>query len=131
MKKRYYFDHNATTPVRPKVAEAMLPYLTDLYGNPSSVHTFGREARLALDESRETVARFLGAEPEEIVFTGCGTESDNISLSGYMASAPEVKNGLTTTKVDHSAILKTPKKLNRSRIQKNTVQQGLPEKENP
>ncbi len=113
MKKQYYFDHNATTPVRPEVVEAMLPYLTDLYGNSSSVHTFGRVARLAMDESRETVARFLGAEPEEIVFTGCGTESDNIALSGYMASAPEDKNKFITTKVEHSAIMKTGEKLER------------------
>jgi len=113
MKKRYYFDHNATTPVRPEVVEAMLPYLTDVYGNPSSVHSLGREARLAMDESRETVARFLGAEHEEIIFTGCGTESDNIALNGYMASAPEGKNRFITTKVEHSAIVKTGEKLER------------------
>ena len=111
MKKRYYFDHNATTPVRPEVAEAMLPYLTDLYGNASSVHTYGREARHAMEQSRETVARLIGSDPDEIYFTGCGTESDNIALIGCMASAPESRNKFITTKVEHSAIIKTGAKL--------------------
>lgn len=111
MSTRYYFDHNATTPVRPEVAEAMLPYLTELYGNPSSAHSFGREARLALEKSREKVASLISANPDEIFFTGCGTESDNIALTGYMRSAPEGRSKLVTSKVEHSAILKTAKML--------------------
>jgi len=111
MKKRYYFDHNATTPVRPEVMEAMLPYLTEKYGNASSVHYFGREAKNALEESRETVARLIGAEPEEIFFTGCGTESDNIALAGHLSTAPPNRNGLVTTMVEHSAVLKTAEKI--------------------
>jgi len=111
MKKRYYFDHNATTPVRPEVVEAMMPYLTEKYGNASSVHYFGREARNALEESRETVARLIGAEPEEIFFTGCGTESDNIALAGFLSAAPPDRNGLITTAVEHSAVLRTAERI--------------------
>ena len=113
MKKRYYFDHNATTPVRPEVIEAMTPYLTDMYGNASSAHSFGREAHHAMEQSRESVAHLLGAEPDEIFFTGCGTESDNIALIGYMLSAPEGRDGLVTSKVEHSAIMKASERLER------------------
>ncbi len=105
MKKRFYFDHNATTPVRPEVVEAMLPYLTEYYGNPSSLHSFGREARAALEESRGKIASFIGAEPDELYFTGCGTESDNIALTGHILAAPAQKSGLVTTAIEHSAIM--------------------------
>lgn len=114
MSTRYYFDHNATTPVRPEVAEAMLPYLTELYGNPSSAHSFGREARLALEKSREKVAELIGADSDEVFFTGCGTESDNIALTGFIRSAPEGRRKIITSKVEHSAILKTGKMLEQS-----------------
>ncbi len=116
MKKRYYLDHNATTPVRPEVVEAMLPYLTEKYGNASSVHWFGQEAKNALELSREKIASFIGANPEEIFFTGCGTESDNIALNGYLTATSGKKNGLVTTAVEHSAILKTAKKLKKDGI---------------
>jgi len=116
MKKRYYLDHNATTPVRPEVVEAMLPYMTEKYGNASSVHWFGQVAKNALELSREKIASFIGADPEEIFFTGCGTESNNIALTGYLAQAPEKKNGLVTTTVEHSAILKTAAKLEKDGI---------------
>ncbi|MBN1291738.1 MAG: cysteine desulfurase [Candidatus Latescibacteria bacterium] len=111
MKKRYYFDHNATTPVRPEVLDAMLPYLTEKYGNASSVHSFGRDARHAMEKSREIVATLINADPEEIYFTGCGTESDNIALTGTMTSARDGKNRLITSKVEHSAIMNTAAKL--------------------
>jgi len=111
--KHYYFDHNATTPVRPEVLEAMLPYLTERYGNPSSVHMFGQEARNAMETGREKIARLIGAEPDEIFFTGCGTESDNMALTGYLSTTSEKKNGLVTTAIEHSAILETGKKLER------------------
>jgi len=106
-----YLDHNATTPVRPEVIDAMLPFMTLRYGNASSVHRFGREAKKALEESRERIAGLIGADPEEIYFTGCGTESDNIALSGTLLKAPSGKNGLVTTAVEHSAILKTAARL--------------------
>ena len=111
MKKQYYLDNNATTPVRPEVVEAMLPYMTEKYGNASSVHRFGQEAKNALDLSREKIAGFIGAEPEEIFFTACGTESNNIALIGHLSAVPKGKNGLVTTAVEHSAILKTGAKL--------------------
>ena len=82
MSRRVYLDHNASTPVHPEVVAEMLPYLTEHFGNPSSVHAFGREAREGLDIARERVARFLGARPEEIVFTSGGTESDNLAVKG-------------------------------------------------
>ena len=116
MKKRYYLDHNATTPVRPEVVEAMLPYITEKYGNASSVHWFGQVAKNALELSRDKIANFIGANPEEIFFTGCGTESNNIALAGYLAQAPEKKSALVTTAAEHSAILKTAAKLEKDGI---------------
>lgn len=93
--------------MRPEVIEAMLPYLTEQYGNPSSIHSFGREAREALENSRRKIASLIGAEPDELYFTGCGTESDNIALTGHILSAPVHKNGLVTTAIEHSAIMNT------------------------
>jgi len=98
--QRYYFDHNATTPVSAEVLEAMLPLLTEVYGNPSSVHFFGQAARKKLDDARRQVAALLGALPEEIVFTSGGTEADNLAIFG-MAHAGHV----VTTSVEHPAVL--------------------------
>jgi cysteine desulfurase len=114
MAMRYYLDHNATTPVRPEVIEAMMPYYTVMYGNASSVHTFGQEARQALDESRETAARLIGAEPLELYFTGCGTESDNIALTGVLSARQDNRRGLVISSIEHSAILNTGQALERS-----------------
>ena len=77
-----YFDHAATTPTRPEVVEAMLPYYREKWGNPSSIHTSGRMAAEGMDAARQQVAALLGALPEEIVFTGSGTEADNQALIG-------------------------------------------------
>ena len=82
-----YLDHAATTPIRPEVLEAMLPYLTEHQGNPSSIHASGRRARQALDEAREEIARHLGAKPREIVFTASGTEADNLAVRGVAWAA--------------------------------------------
>src|SRR2546427_5470108 len=82
MNRRVYLDHNASTPVHPEVVAEMLPYFTELYGNPSSIHAFGREARDGMDLARERVARFLKVSPPEIVFTSGGTESDNFAVKG-------------------------------------------------
>ena len=111
MAKRYYLDHNATTPVRPEIIEAMLPYLTEKYGNASSVNSFGQQAKRALNESRVEVARLIGAEPTEIYFTGCGTESDNIALIGCLTARDDDRRGLVTTAVEHSAIMNSARVL--------------------
>ena len=79
---RIYLDHNATTPLDPRVLDAMLPILREDFGNPSSLHWFGQQARAAVDMAREQVAALIGASPGEIVFTGSGTEADNIALLG-------------------------------------------------
>lgn len=94
----YYFDHNATTPVSAEVLEAMLPVMTEVFGNASSIHHFGQAARQKLDDARRQVAAMLGAEPEEIVFTSGGTEADNLALIGTGGHA-------ITTTIEHSAVL--------------------------
>jgi len=98
-----YFDHNATTAAAPEVIEAMMPFLTDSYGNPSSAHGFGRAAREAVDNARLHVAEFLNAKPAEIVFTSSGTESDNWAIIGGLASRPE-QNNVVTTRIEHEAV---------------------------
>ncbi|GAB7386495.1 cysteine desulfurase family protein [Bacillaceae bacterium] len=102
-----YLDHAATTPVHPRVVEAMLPYLQDHFGNPSSIHRFGRQARLAIDRARETVASALGAEPHEIVFTSGGTEADNLALIGAAYANRKKGRHIITTQVEHHAVLHT------------------------
>ena len=98
--RRYYFDHNATTPVSPEVLAAMLPVMTEVYGNASSVHHFGQAAHAQLDQARRNVAAMLGAAPEEIVFTSGGTEADNLALFGVA----QFGHAITTT-IEHSAVL--------------------------
>lgn len=100
----YYFDNNATTRVAPEVVESMLPFLTEFWGNPSSAYHFGKEAAAAVELAREKVAALLGAEPQEMVFTSCGTESDNSALHSALALQPR-KRHIVTTAVEHSAIL--------------------------
>lgn len=101
--KTVYVDNNATTKVAPEVAEAMLPYFSEYYGNPSSMHFFGGQVERRVNEAREKVADFLGAEPSEIVFTSCGTESDNAAILGTLDSYP-AKRHFITTRVEHPAI---------------------------
>jgi cysteine desulfurase len=101
-----YLDHAATTPVRPEVLEAMQPFFGPRFGNPSSVHRWGREARTALDEARERLARALGAASDEVVFTSCGTEADNMALIGvWRARAAERRRAVVTTPIEHKAVL--------------------------
>ncbi len=102
---RVYMDNAATTRVSKPVLEAMLPYLTEVYGNPSSVHSFGRDARRALDHAREQVASALGAEPREIYFTGCGTESDNWAIRGGAYARKSKGKHLVTSAIEHHAVL--------------------------
>lgn len=101
--KVVYMDNNATTQVAPEVVEAMMPYLTDAYGNPSSMHTFGGEVGNAVRTARQQVAALLGAEPEEITFTSCGTESDSTAILSALRTYPE-KRHVITTRVEHPAV---------------------------
>jgi len=107
--KLIYLDHGASTPVDPRVMAAMLPYWTEVYGNPSSSHSYGRSAADALENARATIAGLIHAEPDEIVFTGCGSESDNIALRGVMwaARANGTGNHLIVSAIEHSAVLQT------------------------
>ncbi len=98
--QRFYFDHNATTPVSPDVLEAVLPAMTEVYGNASSIHHFGQAARHRLDDARKQVAALLGADPEEIVFTSGGTEADNLAVFGASAGGHVI-----TTAFEHPAVL--------------------------
>lgn len=102
--KTIYLDNNATTRIAPEVIDAMLPYLRDFYGNPSSMHTFGGQLHKKVEEAREKVARLIGAEPEEIIFTSCGTESDNTAIMSAVESFPRKKH-IITTRVEHPAVL--------------------------
>ncbi len=102
-----YLDHAGTTPTDPRVLEAMLPYFNQLYGNPSSIHTVGQEARHALDNSRERVARVLGCRTSEVVFTSGGTESDNSAIIGAATALRETGNHIITSSVEHHAVLHT------------------------
>lgn len=104
--RQIYLDHGASTPVHPQVIEAMLPFWTEHYGNPSSVHAHGREAGFALDEARRTIAGLLHARPQEIVFTGCGSESDNLALRGVIGAARQPGH-LITSCIEHEAVLET------------------------
>lgn len=107
--KQIYLDHSASTPVHPQVIESMMPFWTDFYGNPSSAHGHGRDAGFALDEARHTVADLLAARPSEIVFTGCGSESDNLAVRGVMWAARLAGRGnhLITSCIEHEAVLET------------------------
>jgi cysteine desulfurase len=103
--RHIYMDHNATTPLREEALVAMLPYLQEEFGNPSSLHSFGRQARKAVETAREQVAVTLGARPREIVFTGCGTESDNQAIKGVAYANRDKGDHLITTQVEHKAVL--------------------------
>src|SRR5439155_1367827 len=104
MSRKVYLDHNASTPVHPEVVAEMLPYFAEIYGNPSSIHAFGREAREGLDLARERVARFLTVSPQEIVFTSGGTESDNFAVKGLAWARG--KGHLITSQVEHHAVIR-------------------------
>ncbi|MGE4504477.1 MAG: cysteine desulfurase NifS [Desulfovibrionaceae bacterium] len=108
--KTIYMDNNATTRVDPAVLEEMLPYFGELYGNPSSMHRFGGQVGGKLAEARERTAALLGCEPREVLFTSCGTESDNTALHSALAAQPE-KRHIITTRVEHPAVLSTCKAL--------------------
>ncbi|WP_407354950.1 cysteine desulfurase NifS [Methanolobus sp. WCC5] len=104
--KRIYMDHSATTPTDPQVVDAMLPYFTEMFGNSSSLHSFGREAAEALSTARQQVAECIGALPEEIIFTSGGTESDNMALRGIVPYDSGKKHIITSV-IEHPAVLNT------------------------
>ncbi len=101
-----YLDHNATTPVDPRVKEEMLPYLGEEYGNPSSLYRLARGASQAVDRAREQVAGVLGCKPEEVIFTGCGTEADNLAIKGVGMALRSKGNHIITSEIEHHAVLK-------------------------
>lgn len=105
--KQIYMDHGATTPVDPLVVDAMLPYFTEKFGNASSLHSFGQEATIALEQSRQQVAASIGAKPEEIIFTSGGTESDNLAIKGIAYRNSGKGKHIITSTIEHPAILNT------------------------
>jgi cysteine desulfurase len=109
--ERVYLDHNATTPLDPRVLDAMLPVLRDVFGNASSIHWFGQQARAALDEARARVASLIGAAPQEVVFTGSGTEADNAALRGVLGEARAQRRKLVHSAIEHHAVLNTARAL--------------------
>ena len=108
---KIYLDHNATTPVMQEVLDVMLPFYKDKFGNPSSVHSEGRAARVSLDESREQVAELIGARPDEIVFTSGGSESNNFAILGVALASSSKRRDIVTCEVEHAAILNPLKQL--------------------
>ncbi|MGH7892507.1 MAG: cysteine desulfurase family protein, partial [Thermodesulfobacteriota bacterium] len=113
--KKIYLDYNATTPVDPRVLDAMMPYFKDGFGNPSSIHSFGMKGKGALDRAREQVAALINASPREIVFTSGGSESNNYAVKGVaLADAGKKRNHLVTTKVEHESVLEAFRSLERS-----------------
>jgi cysteine desulfurase len=109
--RRIYMDHSATTPVAKEVLEAMLPYFSEKFGNASSLHSFGLEAKEALEAAREKVAKLIGARPEEVIFTSGGTESDNLSLKGIAYRNREKGKHIITTAIEHPAVLEVCRRL--------------------
>ncbi len=108
-----YLDHSATTPTDPRVVDAMLPYFTEVYGNPSSVHQQGQQAERAIESARRTIAEFLNCEPSGIVFTSCGSESDNLAIKGvaWSEAFADKPKRLITTPIEHPAVSKTIQQL--------------------
>jgi len=104
MNESIYLDYNATTPIDPEVADAILPWITTHFGNPSSSHEYGRTAKKAVDRAREQVAFLLGCEADEIVFTSGGTESNNLAIFGSLRAAPGERKGIVTSGVEHPAV---------------------------
>jgi cysteine desulfurase len=106
-RRTVYLDYSASTPTDPRVVEAMMPYFTEVYGNASSLHSFGRKAEQAIEDARETLAKIFNCQPSEIIFTSGGSESDNLAIRGAAWTAKERGNHLITTPVEHSAVSRT------------------------
>ena len=112
--RKIYMDYGATTPTDQAVMDAMIPFFTETFGNPSSLHTFGQEAKFAVEEARQTVASFIGAEPEEIVFTSGGSESDNFAVKGVAYARKNKGNHIITSAIEHHAVLESCRFLERN-----------------
>ena len=110
-KEIIYFDHAATTPVCKEALEKMLPYFTDVFGNPNSQHAFGREAVKAVDEARDSIAKYINAKPSELYFTSGGTESDNWALRGIANAYKSKGNHIIISPIEHAAMIVTAKAL--------------------
>lgn len=117
MTKKIYLDYNATGPVIPEALEAMLPYFTEDFGNPSSIHSLGQNAMEAVEDARERVAMLIGANPEEIIFTSGGSESNNFAIKGFVQAVKGKKIHLVTSTVEHNAVLETTRFLEESGVE--------------
>ena len=107
--RRIYLDYAATTPTHPEVVKTMLPYFTEAFGNPSSIYSYGQEAKEAIEEARAKVADLIGARNEEIVFTSGGTEADNFAIKGVACANESKRNHIITSSVEHHAVMETCK----------------------
>ncbi|MGR6007561.1 cysteine desulfurase family protein [Bacillus paranthracis] len=141
--ERIYLDHAATSPTHPEVVEKMIPYMTETFGNPSSIHFYGRQTRHAVDEARRACARSIHANPNEIIFTSGGTEADNLALIGVARANRHKGNHIITTQIEHHAILHTCELLEREgfevtylpvdetgRVQVSDIQKGIDRRDN-
>ena len=115
MEQKIYLDYAATTPVAEPVLSAMLPYFSEKFGNSSSVHRFGQQAEAALENARETMAKGLNCQPKEVIFTSCGSESDNLALRGVAFAARKARNAqhILISPVEHQAVTRTAQQLAR------------------
>lgn len=114
--ERIYLDHAATSPVHPAVLDKMTTFMKDYFGNPSSIHSFGRESRREVDEARELLAKSIHADPKEIIFTSGGTEADNLAVIGTALANKEKGNHIITTEIEHPAVLQSCRYLEKKRI---------------
>jgi cysteine desulfurase len=119
-----YLDYNATTPVDPRVLEAMKPYFAEVFGNASSIHSAGQHARAAVDAARESVAALVGAKPSEIVFTSGGTEADNLALFGIVEASTKPRKHVITSAIEHHAVLNSCQQLEKQEIEVTYVPVG-------
>lgn len=107
MRRTVYLDHSATTPADSRVVEAMMPFFSEIYGNPSSAHGYGRKAEMALEKARDTIAKVFNCKPSEVIFTSGGSESDNLAVRGAAWAKRDDGNHLITTPIEHSAVIQT------------------------
>ncbi len=122
--KRFYLDYAATTPCDLEVLKAMEPYFFEKFGNPSSIHSFGQEAKKAIEDARETLAKFIGAKPEEIIFTSGGTESDNFALFGVTDALEKKGNHIITSVIEHHAVFEPAKFLEKKGFKVSFIKVG-------